>query len=121
MISNPCTRTDIGGPSPARKGVQPRLICGVSDDVIQVSITSGSGDAEEDPHAGHAGGIADSGSTGSDSSAASTGAEQAVQNHAGNGTPYRRCREMFQSHFSPSIQSSSLRRMNSGMNSSSAA
>jgi hypothetical protein len=41
-----------------------------------------------------------SGSTGRSSARASTGAGQEAQNQTGNGTPYRRCRVMFQSHFS---------------------
>jgi hypothetical protein len=65
------------------------LICGVSDDVIQVSITSGSGVRSADPQDGQdaTGGSSASGSTGRSCSRASTGVAQAMQNHTGNGTP----------------------------------
>ena len=89
MISNACTRMDIGASAGSvPPTAQPSLICGVSDDVIQVSITSGSGSSAE-PQAGHAvtGGSSASGSTGRSSGRASTGAAQAVQNQTGNGTP----------------------------------
>src|SRR5260370_30910755 len=43
MISNPCTRRDIGASAGSvPPSAHPSLICGVSEDVIQVSITSGS-------------------------------------------------------------------------------
>ncbi len=65
------------------------MICGVSDDVIQVSITSGSAASSAEPQDGQAvtGGLSVSGSTGRSSSRASTGAAQAAQNQTGNGTP----------------------------------
>src|ERR1700678_3829144 len=109
MISKPCTRIDIGASAGSvPPTAQPSLICGVSDDVIQVSITSGSAANSAAPQDGQAaaGGVSVSGSTGRSSSLASTGAAQEAQNHTGNGTPYRRCLVMFQSHLSPSIQSS---------------
>ena len=92
MISNACTRIDIGasaGSGPSGRHAHPSLICGVSDEVIQVSITSGSPCSPADPHDGHAGtgGLSVSGSTGRSSSRASTGAPQPSQNHTGNGTP----------------------------------
>ena len=93
MISNAWTRIDMGAsagsvPNPDLSA-QPSLTCGVSEDTIQVSITSGSGASSPPPHDGHelAGGLSASGSTGRSSSRASTGAEQAAQNHTGNGTP----------------------------------
>src|SRR6516164_6188760 len=99
MISNACTRTDIGasaGSEPA--SAHPSLICGVSDEVIQVSIMSGSPtrraapdvpDAPDAPHDGQAGtgGASVSGSTGRSASRASTGVSHAAQNQTGNGTP----------------------------------
>ena len=89
MISNACTRMDIGASAGSvPPSAQPSLICGVSEDVIQVSITSGSGQLPE-PQDGHevTGGLSASGSTGRSSSRASTGAAQAAQNQTGNGTP----------------------------------
>ena len=89
MISNACTRMDIGASAGSvPPTAQPSLICGDSEDVIQVSITSGSGSRAE-PQDGHeaTGGLSASGSTGRSSSRASTGAAQAVQNQTGNGTP----------------------------------
>src|SRR6202453_1087205 len=93
MISNPCTRIDIGPPS------QPMLICGERDDVIQVSITSGSPVNSAPPHAGQTSdaGLSTRGSTGKSASRARTASPHDEQNHTGNGTPYRRCLEMFQS------------------------
>ena len=81
MISNACTRSVIGNGArgDAVRGVaQFALICGVSDDVIHVSITSGSPANSVPPHCGHAstGGGLSSGSTGSCSSVASTGSPQ---------------------------------------------
>src|ERR1700689_2435451 len=90
MISNASTRSDIGAsPGSVPPRAHPSLICGVSDDVIQVSITSGSGVRSADPQDGQdaAGGAAASGSTGRSCSRASTGVAQARQNHTGNGTP----------------------------------
>ncbi len=90
MISNACTRIDMGASAGSvPPSAQPSLTCGDSEDVIQVSITSGSGASSPPPHDGHelTGGLSASGSTGRSSSRASTGAEQAVQNHTGNGTP----------------------------------
>src|SRR5438874_4382414 len=101
MISNACTRMDMGASAGSLPPTaHPSLTCGLSEDVIQVSITSGSGTSSLPPHDGHelTGGESASGSTGRSSSRASTGAEQAAQNQTGNGTPYRRCRVMFQSH-----------------------
>src|SRR5258708_40366215 len=100
MISNACTRIDIGAsagsvPCPA----QPSLTCGVSDDVIQVSITSGSGTSSPEPHDGQelTGGLSASGSTGRSSSRASTGGRHGEQKQTGDGTPECRCLVMFQS------------------------
>src|SRR3954463_168730 len=103
MISNACTRMDIGASAGSVPPVaQPSLTCGDSEDVIQVSITSGSPASSPWPQAGHAaagggggrgaghagaGGGSASGSTGRSSTRASTGAAQAVQNQTGNGTP----------------------------------
>ena len=92
MISNACTRIDMGasaGSVPNPTSAHPSLTCGLSEDVIQVSITSGSGTSSPPPQDGHelTGGVSASGSTGRSSSRASTGAEQAAQNHTGNGTP----------------------------------
>jgi hypothetical protein len=94
MISNACTRIDIGasaGSEPSGAHAHPSLTCGVSDDVIQVSITSGSPARSGQPQDGHAGtgGESASGSTGRSSTRASTGVPHpaAVQNHTGNGTP----------------------------------
>ncbi len=90
MISNACTRIDMGANAGSvPPSAQPSLTCGLSEDVIQVSITSGSGASSPRPHDGHelTGGLSAGGSTGRSSSRASTGAEQAAQNHTGNGTP----------------------------------
>ena len=90
MISNACTRIDMGASAGSvPPTAQPSLTCGDSEDGIQVSITSGSGASSPPPHDGHelTGGWSASGSTGRSSSRASTGAAQAVQNHTGNGTP----------------------------------
>ena len=124
MISNACTRMDIGASAGSVPPMaHPSLICGDSEEVIQVSITSGSAANSPWPQDGQAGtgGVSVSGSTGRSARRASTGAWHEAQNQTGNGTPYRRCRVIFQSHFSPSIQSSSRRRMNGGIHSSSAA
>src|SRR5208282_3730833 len=67
MISNACTRMDMGASAGSVPPVaQPSLICGDSDDVIQVSITSGSGSRSPEPQDGQtaAGGWSTSGSTG---------------------------------------------------------
>jgi hypothetical protein len=92
MISNACTRSVIGnGAAATRSGewAQFALSCGVMDDVIHVSITSGSPANSVLPHFAHAstGGGLSSGSTGSCSSFASTGSPHSPQNHTGNGTP----------------------------------
>jgi len=90
MISNACTRMDIGASAGSvPPTAQPSLTCGVSDDGSQVSITSGSGVRPADPQDGQdaTGGVSASGSTGRSSGRASTGAAQAAQNHTGNGTP----------------------------------
>src|SRR6516164_9886976 len=102
MISNACTRTDIGASAGSEPDTaHPSLICGVSDEVIQVSITSGSParladpdapaspDAPDAPHDGQkgTGGASVSGSTGRSASRASTGVSHAAQNQTGNGTP----------------------------------
>ena len=64
------------------------LMCGVSDDVIHVSITSGSPTNAVPPHFGHGvTGDDSSGSTGSSSSVASTTSPQPSQYQTGNGTP----------------------------------
>ena len=75
------------GPNP-RLQRSPSLICGVSEEIIQVSITSGSASSAE-PQAGQdaAGGLSASGSTGRSCRRASTGVAQEVQNQTGNGTP----------------------------------
>src|SRR5260370_28174107 len=90
MISNACTRIDIGAsagsvPCPA----QPSLTCGVSDDVIQVSITSGSGTSSPEPHDGQelTGGLSASGSTRRASSRARTRGPDPEPNQTGPGTP----------------------------------
>jgi len=90
MISNACTRMDIGASAGSVPPVaQPSLTWGDSEDVIQVSITSGSAASSPWPQAGQepAGGGSASGSTGRSSSRASAGAAQAAQNQTGNGTP----------------------------------
>ncbi len=90
MISNACTRIDIGASAGSVPVIaHPSLTCGVSDDVIQVSITSGSGASSPAPHDGQelTGGSSASGSTGRSSSRASTGCRHEAQNHTGNGTP----------------------------------
>src|SRR5205814_9758153 len=98
MISNACTRIDMGAsagsvPNPD-PSAHPSLTCGDREDVIQVSITSGSGTSSPPPHDGHelTGGESASGSTGRSSSRASTGAEQAAQHHTANGPPEPPCR-----------------------------
>ena len=74
-----------------RPGVRAQfaLICGVSDDVIHVSMTSGSPVKALPPHCAHAstGGADSSGSTGNCSSVASTGSPHPSQYQTGNGTP----------------------------------
>jgi hypothetical protein len=81
---------DIGASAGSVPSIaQPSLTCGVSEDVIQVSITSGSPASSPWPQAGQeaTGGRSASGSTGRSSTRASTGAAQAAQNQTGNGTP----------------------------------
>ena len=90
MISNACTRIDIGASAGSvPPSAHPSLICGVSDEVIQVSITSGSPVNSPCRRTGRLrrGGLSVSGSTGRSSSRASTGASHEAQNQTGNGTP----------------------------------
>ncbi len=90
MISNACTRMDIGASAGSvPPSAHPSLICGVSEEVIQVSITSGSPASSADPQAGQAdsGGLSASGSTGRSSGRARTGASHEAQNQTGKGTP----------------------------------
>ena len=90
MISNACTRMDIGASTGSvPPSAHPSLICGVSDEIIQVSITSGSPTSSPFPHDGHcgAGGLSVSGSTGRSSSRARTGVSHEAQNQTGKGTP----------------------------------
>src|SRR5262249_61404910 len=106
-VSNPCPRIDMGASGGSvPPSAQPSLICGVSDDVIQVSITSGSGVRPADPQDGQddTGGASASGSTGRSSSRASTGAAQAPQDHTGDGTPQRPRRAVLPAPPSPSTQ-----------------
>ena len=50
MISNACTRIDIGASAGSvPPSAHPSLICGVSDEIIQVSITSGSAASSAGP------------------------------------------------------------------------
>jgi hypothetical protein len=90
MISCAWGRSDIG--SGARGAVPPSpkraLICGVSDEVAHVSITSRSGSKSVPPHDAHAvAGPRVVGSTGRSSSRATVGAPHALQCQSGNGTP----------------------------------
>ena len=62
-------------------------ICGLTDDVAQVSMTSLSGRSSAFPHIHGRGGASVSGSTGSCASSAKIVAPQASQCHSGNGTP----------------------------------
>jgi len=72
-------------------------ICGVSDDVAQVSITSVSARKVVLPQAqGRAGGRS-AGSTGSSASSATAISPHSSQYHSGKGTPKARWREMHQS------------------------
>ena len=90
MISNACTRIDIGASAGSvPPSAQPSLICGDSDDDHPGVHHVGVGRQLGRPagRAGDTGGLSASGSTGRSSSRASTGAAQAAQNHTGNGTP----------------------------------
>ena len=115
MISGPCGRRSIGKVRANRSGSssQPHTICGVSDDVAQVSMMSGS--PANPPGAPRwsavkPGGTSLDGSMGSvDSSgrirsSRSTVPSAPIRYHSGNGTPKKRWRLISQSPFSPSTQ-----------------
>ena len=72
-------------------------ICGVSEEVAQVSITSVSGWKAVLPQAQGRRGWRSAGSTGSSSSSARAISPHASQYHNGKGTPKARWREMHQS------------------------
>ena len=115
MISWACGRTSIGKTRSKRSGssCQPPAICGESDEVAQVSITSGSpAKPPGSPRCSGVkpGGVSDDGSIGSAGSSARIGLEwstvpsPAIGYQTGNGTPKKRCRLMHQSWFRPSTQ-----------------
>src|SRR2546423_12164105 len=120
MISNACTRIDMGAsagslPNPD-PSAHPSLTCGDREDVIQVSITSGSGTSSPPPHDGHelTGGESASGSTGRAPSPGSTRAQQAAPNHTRDGTPERRRPGMVPAPLSPSVPASTPPRLDRG-------
>ena len=115
MISWAWGRTSMGNTRANRSGSssQPPAIWGVSDEVAQVSMTSGSPtNPSGRPRwsSAHPAGTSVDGSTGSWSSVANIGRSNAISPvsstgyHTGNGTPKKRCRLMFQSPFRPSTQ-----------------
>jgi hypothetical protein len=102
---------------------QPEATCGESDEVAQVSMTSGS--AMNPPglprcDSSKPGGTSDDGSTGSAASSARMGEEWSgspsvsSRYQTGKGTPKNRCRLISQSPLSPSTQFSYRWRMCSG-------
>ena len=117
MISGPCGRMSIGKTRANRSGssAQRAAICGVSDDVAHVSITSGS--PVKPPgcprwSSVNPGGTSADGSIGSVSSAGMIGSSWSgspslsSRYHSGIGTPKNRWRLMSQSPLSPSTQCS---------------
>ena len=112
------TRANRSGSS-----IQPPAICGVSDDVAHVSITSGS--PTKPPgwprwSAVKPGGTSDDGSMGSVDSSGTIGWSWSIspstpsRYQTGKGTPKKRCREISQSPLRPPTQFSYRWRMNSG-------
>ena len=109
MMSCACGRIVIGSGQRRGPSASPQraLIWGVSLDVAQVSITSGSGVQSVPPQCVQAGMSAVCRAwsrIGSHSSGATNTSPQPSQNHTGKGTPKKRWREMHQSHSSPSTQ-----------------
>ncbi len=115
MISWAWGRTSIGKTRANRSGSSshPPAIWGVSDEVAQVSMTSGS--PTNPPgrprwSSVYPSGTSVDGSTGSRPSSANRGPSKTVSPEGstgyqtGNGTPKNRCRLMFQSVLSPSTQ-----------------
>src|SRR3954453_3505909 len=115
MMSCACGRWSIGKTCANSSGSvsQPEATCGDSDEVAQVSMTSGS--AMKPPGTPRwssvkPAGTSDDGSTGSDSSGARIGSswtgspEESSRYQTGNGTPKNRCRLISQSPLSPSTQ-----------------
>ncbi len=115
MISCACGRRSIGNTRANRSSSlpQPAAICGVSDEVAQVSITSGS--AAKPPGTPRwasvkPGGVSLDGSTGSVASSGTIGwscrgrPSGPSGYQTGNGTPKKRCRLISQSPVSPSTQ-----------------
>ncbi len=117
MISCAWGRKSMGNTLEKRSGSSSRrpAIRGVSEDVAQVSMTSGS---PTNPPAtprwssSYPSGTSLDGSTGRRSSAASRGWSKSIEPssptgyHTGNDTPKKRCRLMFQSPFNPSTHAS---------------
>src|SRR6476660_4876322 len=98
MISGPCGRNAIGNAisNKSESTPQPQTICGVSDAVAQVSITSGSPmkpPACPRAAAAYPGGMAVCGSTGNDAGSARIGLSHKTEPfsssgyHNGKGTP----------------------------------
>src|SRR3954462_14597098 len=115
MMSCACGRRSIGKIAANSSGSvsQPDATCGDSDDVAQVSMTSGS--AMNPPglprwSSVNPSGTSDDGSTGSADSGARSGAEwsgspaSSSRYQTGNGTPKNRCRLISQSPLRPSTQ-----------------
>src|SRR5919205_4285764 len=115
MMSCACGRRSIGKTAANSSGSvsQPEATCGDSDDVAQVSMTSGS--AMNPPGSPRwssvkPGGTSDDGSTGSDASSATIGSsytgspEGSSRYQTGKGTPKNRCRLISQSPLRPSTQ-----------------
>src|SRR3989338_9222744 len=90
------------------------IICGVTLEVAQVSITSISPSNSVDPHLHFPLGFIDNGSIGRSFSSATIILEHFLQLHTGKGTPKCLCLDMHQSHCNPSIQCSYLNLMCSG-------
>ena len=126
MISCDCGRRSIGNTRANRSGSVPQraAICGVSEEVAHVSITSGSAmnpPATPRRDSSYPGAGSAAGSTGSASSDNGTigdeyTGEPAASSgyHTGNGTPKNRCREISQSPARPSTQFSYRTRMCAG-------
>ncbi len=130
MISWPCGRRSIGNSRSNRAGSSPKppAISGVSEEVAQVSNTSGSpakppgrprSAAVKLSGASTAGSIGRRSALGAIGWSRSTVPSGPIGYHSGTGTPEKRCRLTSQSPVRPSTQSSKRRRMNGGCQSSS--
>ena len=130
MISGPWGRRSIGNTRPKRSGSssQRPAICGVNDEVAQVSMTSGSpakppGTPRRD--SSYPGGASVVGSTGRSARSGRIGCSKSsspslsIGYHTGTDTPKNLCLEISQSPLSPSTQCLKRTPMKSGTQSSS--